>query len=59
MTVQKVVLDSCVIIDLIEKKGLAYRLRSSLRGKSVQIVLCDVVLREIKRVRGLVPRGDI
>lgn len=52
-TVQKIMLDSCVVIDLMEKKGFANRLRSSLRGKSVQIVLYDVVLHEVERVRGL------
>lgn len=51
-TTQKIVLDSCVVIGLIEKKGLAGRLRASLRGKPACIVLCDVVLSEVQRVRG-------
>ena len=51
--VQKVMLDSCVVIDLIGKKNFADRLRSSLRGKSVQIVLCNSVLYEVKKVTGL------
>ena len=50
---RKIVLDSCVVIDLIEKKGLAGMLRASLRGKPAIIVLCDVVLGEVQRVRGL------
>ena len=51
-TIQKVALDSCVVIDLIEKKGFAGKLRASLKGKSVRLVLCDVVLNEVQRVRG-------
>lgn len=51
--IQNIVLDSCVVIDVIEKKGIASRLRASLRGKSVRLVLCDVVLNEVRRVRGL------
>jgi predicted nucleic acid-binding protein len=35
-----------------EDSGLGQRLKQNLRGKSVQIALCDVVLREVKRVRG-------
>ncbi len=49
----RIALDSCVVIDLIEKKGLAGRLRAQLRGKHACIVLCDVVLEEVRRVRGL------
>ena len=52
-TIQKVALDSCVVIGLIEQRRDARRLRASLRGKRVRLVLCDVVLREVKRVRGL------
>ena len=51
--IQKIALDSCVVIDLIEKKGLACKLRASLKGKSVRLVLCDTVLDEVYRVRGL------
>jgi predicted nucleic acid-binding protein len=51
-TIQKVALDSCVVIDIIEKQGFAYKLKNSLRGKSVRLVLCDVVLDEVQRVRG-------
>lgn len=50
--IQKIALDSCVVIDLIEKPGVASRLKASLRGKSISIVLCDLVLHEVQRVRG-------
>lgn len=50
---QKIVLDSCVVINLIEKPGVASRFKASLRGKSITVVLCDVVLQEVQRVRGL------
>jgi len=53
---QSVVLDSCVVIDIIEKPKVASRLKSNLRGKSVNIVLCDVVLDEVRHVRGLMPQ---
>ena len=49
---QNIVLDSCVIIDIIEKSKTASRLKAQLRGKSVKIILCDTVLGEVKRVRG-------
>lgn len=49
---QKVVLDSCVVIDLMEGRSAGHTLRAGLRGKSVSIVLCDVVLDEVRRVRG-------
>jgi len=51
--IQKIALDSCVVIDLIEKLGVASGLKARLRGKSFKIVLCDVVLQEVQRVRGL------
>ncbi len=51
-TIQKVALDSCVVIDLIEKPTFTRRVRKSLKGKSIQIVLCDVVLNEVQKVRG-------
>ncbi len=51
-TIQKIALDSCVVIDLIEKPTFARRVRKSLKGKSIQIVLCDIVLDEVQRVRG-------
>ena len=48
---QNIVLDSCVVIDIIEKPKVASRLKASLRGKSVNIILCDIVLEEVNRVR--------
>lgn len=50
--IQNIALDSCVVIDLIEKPGLASGFKSRLRGKSIKIILCDVVLNEVERVRG-------
>ena len=50
---QKIALDSCVVIDLIEKPQVAFGLKARLRGKSIKIVLCDTVLQEVQRVRGL------
>ena len=49
---QKVVLDSCVVIDLIENPGLVKRVKKAIKGKSIQIVLCDTVLNEVHKVRG-------
>ena len=57
--IQKVALDSCVVIDLIEKPGVASGLKARLRGKSIKIILCDVVLGEVQRVRGLGPEKVI
>lgn len=51
--IQKVALDSCVVIDLIEKPKVAFGLKARLKGKSIKIILCDVVLNEVQRVRGL------
>lgn len=50
--IQKVALDSCVVIDVIEKPQVAYGLKARLKGKSIKLVLCDVVLNEVQRVRG-------
>ena len=50
---QNVVLDSCVVIDIIEKPKVASQLKAKLKGKSISIILCDVVLNEVRRVRGL------
>jgi len=47
---QNVVLDSCVVIDIIEKPTVASKLKASFRGKSINIILCDVVLDEVRRV---------
>jgi len=59
MNTQNIALDSCVVIDIIEKPGVAKNLKSKLRGKSVKIILCDVVLGEVKRVRGYLPEKVI
>ena len=53
--IQNVALDSCVVIDIMEKPKVAFGLKARLRGKSVRIILCDVVLREVKHVRGYTP----
>jgi len=50
--IQKVALDSCVVIDVIEKPKVAFGLKARLKGKSIKVVLCDVVLNEVSRVRG-------
>ena len=56
---QSIVLDSCVVIDIMEKPKVASGLKARLRGKSVKIILCDVVLEEVRRVRGYVPEKVI
>ena len=56
---QNIALDSCVVIDIMEKPGVASGLKARLRGKSVKIILCDVVLGEVKRVRGYLPEKII
>jgi len=50
--IQKVALDSCVVIDLIEKPQVAFGLKARFKGKSIKLILCDVVLNEVKKVRG-------
>ena len=57
--IQNVALDSCVVIDIMEKPKVAFGLKASLRGKSIKIILCDVVLGEVKRVRGYSPEKVI
>lgn len=52
---QKIALDSCVVIDILEKPKIASGLKAGLRGKSIKIVLCDIVLSEVGRVRGYLP----
>ena len=59
MNQTKIALDSCVVIDLIEKPKIASKLKACLRGKCVKIVLCDVVLSEVYRVRGYIPQSVI
>jgi hypothetical protein len=56
MNAQNVVLDSCVVIDIIEKPKVASQLKAKLKGKSINIILCDVVLDEVRQVRGLFPQ---
>ena len=53
--IQSIALDSCVVIDIIEKPKVASRLKANLRGKAVNIILCDIVLDEVRKVRGLMP----
>lgn len=55
MNQQTIALDSCVVIDLMEKPNVAFGMKARLRGKSVKIILCDVVLGEVRRVRGYLP----
>ena len=56
---QNIALDSCVVIDLMEKPKVASGMKARLRGKSVKIILCDVVLGEVRRVRGYLPERVI
>ena len=56
---QNVALDSCVVIDIMEKPKVASGLKARLRGKSVKIILCDIVLGEVRRVRGYLPEQII
>lgn len=50
--VQNVALDSNVVISMMDDRKWASQLRSRLKGKPVRIIICDVVLREVGRVRG-------
>jgi len=59
MNTQNVVLDSCVVIDIIEKPKVASKLKASFRGKSINIILCDIVLNEVRRVRGILPQVTV
>ena len=59
MNTQNIALDSCVVIDILEKPKVASKIKASLRGKSVKIILCDVVLGEVNRVRGYLPEKII
>lgn len=56
---QNIALDSCVVIDIIEKPKVATNLKNCLKGKSVKIILCDIVLDEVRRVRGYLPNAVI
>ena len=59
MNTKKIVLDSCVVIDIMEKPKRAAGLKAQLYGKSIKIILCDVVLKEVNRVRGYVSENII
>ena len=56
---EQVLLDSCVVIDVMEKPKVASRLKARLRGKTVKIILCDLVLDEVNHVRGYGPEKVI
>jgi len=56
MNQTQIALDSCVVIDVIEKPKVASFLKASLRGKSIKIILCDTVLSEVYHVRGYLPQ---
>ena len=56
MNQTQIALDSCVVIDVIEKPKMASFLKASLRGKSIKIILCDTVLSEVYHVRGYLPQ---
>ena len=51
--IPKIALDSCVVINLIDRRVVGNRIRSKLKGKPTTLVLCDKVLQEVQRVRGL------
>lgn len=52
ITTQNIALDSCVVISMIEDPRLGLKLKQGLKGKSARIILCDVVISEVNRVRG-------
>ncbi len=52
-------LDSCVVIAIMDEPKKASGLKAQLRGKSIKIVLCDVVLKEVRRVRGYMSENII
>ena len=54
--IQSIVLDSCVVIDIIEKPKVASGFKARLKGKPVKIILCDIVLDEVRHVRDYCPR---
>ncbi len=58
-TTQRIVLDSCVVIDLLKKPSAVRRLKSDLCGRPVTIILCDTVLGEVRRVCGFEPGAVI
>ncbi len=56
---QCIALDSCVVIDIMEKPKVASGHKALLRVKSVKIIVCDVLLDEVRRVRGYLPEKVI
>lgn len=48
---QETIFDTNLVIEVLEDRGTAQRMRRVLGGKQVRIILCDTVLREIRRVR--------
>ena len=48
----QIVLDSCVVIGLFEGR-VSSQLKKCFKGKSISIILCDTVLNEVQRVKGL------
>lgn len=48
---QKAIFDTNLVIEVLEDRGTAQRMRQALKGKEVRIILCDTVLRETRRVR--------
>ena len=52
ITTQNIALDSCVVIGMIEDPRLGLKFKNNLKGKSARIILCDVVISEVNRVRG-------
>ena len=47
---QKIALDSCVVINIIKEPTCIKKIQKALKGKSIQIILCDVVLNEVHRI---------
>ena len=59
MSEQAVVLDSCVVIDLMENPGVFNKFRAAMKGKSIRFILCDIVLNEVYRVKRFATRKVI
>lgn len=48
----EIVVDTCVVIKVMESPSFAKWVRDQLKGKSIRVILLDVVCREAKKVRG-------
>lgn len=48
---QKTVFDTNLVIGVLEDQETAQRVRRALKGKAVRIIICETVLREVRRVR--------